>query len=74
MILTVHRITIPPMSTIGYGMGRDEHGVLYQFCGDHRPMRYLGERLSLRVEDGDPIQVEVEDWQVVGAVQTAQEG
>lgn len=63
--VTVDRVNIPPMSTIGYGYGRDEAGNLITFAGDHRPMRYLGEAIaSCRTRDELPV-VELEIWQVV---------
>ena len=44
--VTVERINIPAMSTIGYGYGRDEDGNAISFIGDHRPMRNIGEALQ----------------------------
>jgi len=46
MNVTVTRITIPPMSTIGYGFGTDEAGNHISFIGDHRPMRDIGEAIA----------------------------
>ena len=62
MTITLNRVTIPAWSTIGYGLGVDEHGRRVRFAGDHRPLRQLGEALAGADE---PILVEVESWQVV---------
>ncbi len=65
MVITVFRVFIPAMSTIGYGVGKDEAGKPYQFVGDHRPMRHLGEAVAQApCEDALPI-VEVEAWQLI---------
>ena len=51
------------MSTIGYGYGTDvETGAEIQFCGDHRPLRILGE--ALRGASQPPV-VEIESWQIL---------
>lgn len=64
MTVTVSRISIPAMSTIGYGYGTDEDGNEVRFIGDHRPMRHIGEAMQHTTSD-DPITVELEDWQVM---------
>ena len=65
MTLTVYRVSIPAMSTIGYGYGKDENGSSYRFVGDHRPMRHLGEMVAQTPSaDQLPI-VEVEAWQFI---------
>lgn len=46
--VTVHHISIPPMSTLGYGEGVDDHGRVVEFVGDRRSMLIIGESL-----DGD---------------------
>jgi len=58
----LERVTIPASSTIGYGLGVDQHGRGVHFAGDHRPLRQLGEALAATDE---PIVVEVEPWQVL---------
>lgn len=55
MTVYVERVSIPAMSTIGFGYGRDENGCEVTFYGDHRPMRELGEAL---IEAGEPIPAE----------------
>ncbi len=65
MFLTVYRVTIPAMSTIGYGVGKDENGKPYQFVGDHRPMRHLGEAVAQAAYEGQLPIVEVEAWQLI---------
>lgn len=63
MVILVERIHIPAMSTIGYGHGIDkESGRDVEFIADHRPLRNLGEALR---ESDEPIEAEVEDWQVI---------
>ena len=62
MIVTVDRVSIPAWSTIGYGYGYDTDGNEVSFVGDHRPLRHLGEALA---EADEPIEVELEDWQVI---------
>lgn len=46
MTITVTRVNIPAMSTIGYGFGTDEDGNEVEFVGDHRPMRDIGEAIA----------------------------
>lgn len=48
--VNVHHVSIPPMSTLGYGEGMDEHGRLISFVGDARMMVHIGESLN---EDED---------------------
>ncbi len=51
------------MSTIGYGQGIEiETGEEIRFCGDHRPLRDLGEVLR---SASDPPVAEIEHWQVL---------
>lgn len=51
------------MSTIGYGYGFNvETGAEIRFCGDHRPLRNLGEALRSATE---PPEVEIEPWQIL---------
>jgi hypothetical protein len=57
----VHRVHIPPGSTIGYGYGTTDKGDEVSFAGDHRPMRDLGDALG---RAHNPIPVDVEDWQM----------
>ena len=61
-LIAVTRVSIPAMSTIGYGRGVDDQGNLVRFAGDHRPLRQLGEALAAATE---PIEVEVADWQAL---------
>ncbi len=51
--VTVERINIPPMSTTGYGWGRDEDGNTISFFGDHRPMRDIGEAIQFARDRDD---------------------
>ena len=62
MTVTVFRIRIPAMSTLGYGYGTAPDGQAVTFVGDHRPMRCLGQALGQATE---PVVAEVEDWQIV---------
>ncbi len=65
MFLTVFRVNIPAMSTIGYGYGKDENGSSYRFVGDQRPMGHLGEAVAQApCEDALPT-VELEDRQLI---------
>ena len=61
-LIAVEKVAIPPWSTIGYGQGIDEDGNTVRFAGDHRPLRHLGEALTVATE---PIEVEVADWQLL---------
>lgn len=61
MRVQVYRVSIPAMSTIGYGEGLDEADRRVTFIGDHRPMRDLGRALPHATE---PIYAEVEPWQI----------
>jgi len=63
MKVRVRRIQVPALSTIGYGYGTDvETGEEIRFCGDHRPMRDLGEAMHGAEE---PPLAEIESWQVL---------
>ena len=63
MRVRVLRVSIPAMSTIGYGQGiMIETGEEIRFCGDHRPLRDLGE--ALRSASEPPV-AEVEHWQIL---------
>lgn len=66
MIVYVDAVSIPAMSTIGYGEGYAEDGRRIRFAGDHRPMRHLGEVIA----DG-PVAVEIEDWQILALVEVS---
>lgn len=44
--VTVERVSIPAMSSIGFGYGRTEDGRYVEIAGDHRPMRDLGEAIA----------------------------
>ncbi len=63
MQLQVHKVTIPSMSSIGYGVGVDvETGEEISFCADHRPMRALGE--AMRSAYHPPL-AEIQPWQIL---------
>jgi hypothetical protein len=63
MRVRIFRVSIPAMSTIGFGFGTAiETGEEIRFCGDHRPLRDLGEALRSASE---PLQAEVESWQIL---------
>jgi hypothetical protein len=63
MRVRVFRVSIPALSTIGYGYGINvETGAEVHFCGDHRPVRNLGEALRFATE---PPEVEIESWQIL---------
>ena len=68
MRVRVTRVSIPSMSTIGYGWGTDTTtGKPVKFAGDHRPMRHLGEAIvEARAAHADAPVVELEDWQILG--------
>ncbi len=68
MRITVTNISVPAMSTIGYGEGIDENGNTVTFIGDHRPMRDLVE--ALMQADGEEVVAEVEDWQIKSSAVT----
>jgi hypothetical protein len=63
MRVRVFKVTIPAMSTVGYGYGIDvETGAVVCFCGDHRPLRNLGEALRSSTESPE---IEIASWQVL---------
>jgi hypothetical protein len=63
MRVRVFRVSIPALSTIGYGCGTNvETGADVCFCGDHRPLRNFGEALRLASE---PLEIEIEPWQIL---------
>ena len=63
MHVQVLSISIPAMSTIGYGYGTEiETGEEIRFCGDHRSLRNLGEALRYASE---PLEAEIEPWQIL---------
>jgi hypothetical protein len=59
--VTVNRVNIPALSTIGQGEGTTPDGRLVRFAGDHRPMRHLAEALAA----GESVTVHLEPWQVL---------
>lgn len=63
----VTRITVPAMSTIGYGYGtREDTGEQVTFTEGHRYMRHLGEELMARTrETGELPTLEIEDWMLL---------
>ena len=62
MRVRVLRVRIPAMSTVGFAHGTEiDTGEEICFCGDHRPLRELGEVLRLASE---PPEAEVEPWQI----------
>ncbi len=63
MRVRVFRVSIPAMSTLGFGYGIDvQTGEEIRFCGDHRPLRPLGETLRSASE---PPETEIESWQIL---------
>jgi hypothetical protein len=63
MRVRVFSVSIPAMSTLGYGYGTEiETGEEIRFCGDHRSLRHLGEALRSASE---PLQADVESWQIL---------
>jgi hypothetical protein len=63
MRVRVLKVSIPAMSTIGYGFGINiETGAEIRFCGDHRPLRNFGEALRLASESPE---IEIEPWQIL---------
>ena len=63
MRVRVFMVSVPAMSTIGYGEGIEtEAGEEIRFCGDHRPLRDLGNALRYASE---PPEVEIESWQIL---------
>lgn len=44
--VNVHHISIPPMSTLGFGEGVDKQGRIVSFCGERRAMMVIGEALE----------------------------
>ena len=64
MRVWVLRVSVPAMSTMGYGWGETIDGEPTQFvafAGDHRPMRHLGE--AIQSEGG--VIVDLDDWQIL---------
>ena len=61
LVVAVNRVHIPAWSTVGYGYGQTEDGRPVEFIGDHRPMRHLGEALSLAEK---PVLTSIEPWQI----------
>ena len=62
MELMVHSVRHEAWSTIAIGTGVDSEGREVTFGGDHRPMAHLAEALEIA---GEPLPVEIEDWQVL---------
>jgi hypothetical protein len=63
MRVRVFSVVIPAISTIGYGQGIEiGTGKRIRFCGDHRPLRDLGEALRSASE---PPEAEIELWQIL---------
>ncbi len=69
MRVTVYRVSIPAMSTIGYGFGVSEGGQRVSFVGDHRPMRDLGEAVAAAESAEDlPVVDDLDPWQIVNVI------
>lgn len=64
MIVTVMKVRIPAMSTIGILTGRDEEGNTVTLAADHRPARHIGEALA----DGELVEVTPEEYMVLSVV------
>jgi hypothetical protein len=63
MRVRVFSVSVPVLSTIGYGQGiAIESGKEIRFCGDHRPLRDICE--ALRSASEPPV-AEIEHWQVL---------
>jgi hypothetical protein len=63
MRVRVFKVSVPALSTIGYGQGIEiETGEEIRFCGDHRPVRDLGG--ALRSASEPPV-AEIEHWQIL---------
>jgi hypothetical protein len=63
MNVRVFSVSIPAMSTIGYGQGiKFETGEEIRFCADQRPLRDLGEALR---NASEPPVAEIERWQIL---------
>jgi hypothetical protein len=63
MRVIIYHVSIPAMSTVGFGYGFDAaSGDEVHFVGDHRAMRGLGEALHSGAET---VEVNVEDWQMI---------
>ncbi len=68
MLVQVYRVSIPAMSTIGYGRGQSEDGQWIEFVGDHRPMRHLGHAVALADSSDELPTVMLEAWQITSCV------
>jgi hypothetical protein len=67
MRVLVQQITVPAMSTVGFGAGVDlADSQLVSFCGDHRPLGDI--QKALAAKDDAPVIAVVEDWQVIGGI------
>ena len=65
----VTNVSIPPMSTVGYGTGFDEDGRIVEFMGDHRRMRGIGEALA----QGEDVVILVPGWSITSILTPATE-
>ena len=68
----VTHVSIPPMSTVGFGegFGFGECGQMFHvhFVGDHRPMRNLGLALAATSPGDEPPVAVVPDHAVISAL------
>jgi hypothetical protein len=62
MRVRVFKVCVPALSTMGYGQGIAETGEEIRFCGDHLPLRDLGE--ALRSASEPPV-AEIASWQIL---------
>lgn len=62
-LYTVERIESDHGSII-VGIARDSEGKLWRFGGDHRPMQHIVDALAA----GELVEVELDDWQLLGPV------
>lgn len=61
MTVTVTRVRIPAMSTVGILEGTDDDGNIVTFATDHRPARNIG--LDMRA--GEVVRCEPEPWMIL---------
>ncbi len=63
VITFIKAVEVPAMSSVGFAEAiLSDTGEYIQICGDHRALREIGEALRTANE---PIQAEIEAWQIV---------
>lgn len=69
MIVTIHSVRVPAMSTIGFLEGTNEAGEIVTLALDWRPARDIGRALDAE----EVVEIEPESWMIVNVTDPGEE-